>query len=115
MADGLSAGRDNRKYQRVSFKRGVRFKQNEHDVYQGELAQDLSAGGIRLRSNVFVPVGQEIVMGIQFRDFAEVVEVAGQVVWVRCNPYSETYVLGVQFREDSFLPRHRIARFIDSF
>jgi Tfp pilus assembly protein PilZ len=106
---------ENRKHPRVSFKRAVKVKLVEADISCGELAQDLSEGGIRVRSNVFIPVGEQVSVGLQLKDSDKVVELIGTVKWVRINPLSESYQLGVEFADaDMAYSRSRINRFISS-
>jgi Tfp pilus assembly protein PilZ len=113
--ESLRSGSENRKYPRVSFKRAVKFKRITADSYCGELAQDLSEGGIRVRSNVFISVGEQVSLGIQLKDSDQVVEVIGRVKWVRFNPHSEMYQLGVEFDDaETVYSRSRINRFISS-
>ena len=104
-------GTEGRKYPRVPFKKGVKCQLQGVEASTGELAQDLSEGGIRIRSNEFIPVGQEISVGIQLKDSDEVIEVIGRVVWVRFVPYTEVYQLGIEFNQDATYPRARIGRF----
>lgn len=108
-------GTENRKYPRVPYKNGIKFKAEKAEVAFSEAAQDLSAGGIRLRSSVFIPVGETVSVGIQLQD-KQVIEVIGKVVWVRYNPYAENYQLGVEFSQcdAQALSRSRINRLIDS-
>lgn len=107
-------GLEHRKYPRVPFKKGVKCRLFAEDVQNGELAQDLSEGGIRIRSNVFIPMGEAISLGIQLSETEEVVEIVGRVVWVRFVPYSEVYQVGVEFVKDAAFSRWRIGRFAGS-
>ena len=115
--DSFRSGQEHRKYPRVSYKEGVQCKGREAEVFQGELAQDLSSGGIRIRSNMFFPVGEQISIGIRLMDNGRVgrmVEAVGKVVWVRFNPYSDYYQIGVEFENNSNFTRSRINGFIGS-
>jgi len=106
-------GSESRKYPRVSFKRAVKFKMAEAELFCGELAQDLSGGGIRVRSSIFIPVGEQVSLGIQLKDVDQVVELHGKVKWVRFSPYTETYQLRFEFIEhETDFSRSRINRFI---
>jgi c-di-GMP-binding flagellar brake protein YcgR len=107
-------GSESRKYPRVAFKKAVRYQLRGDEDLLGEVAQDLSEGGIRIRSNVFIPVGQEVRVGVQLSDSDQIVEVSGRVVWVRFNPYSEVYQVGIEFSSESAFSRWRISRFAGS-
>jgi len=107
-------GSESRKYPRVPFKQGVKCQLRGEDVGFGEAAQDLSEGGIRIRTSVFIPIGQEVSLGIQFDQADDVIEITGKVVWVRFNPYSEVYQIGVEFADQAAFPRWRIGRFTGS-
>ncbi len=112
--ESFHIGVENRKYPRVPFKKSVKCAIGKDDVQSGEIAQDLSEGGIRIRSNVFISLGQEVSLSIQLGEEEDTVEVNGRVVWVRFIPYSEVYQVGIEFAQDAAFPRWRIARFTGS-
>ncbi len=96
---------------RVAFKRPVKYRLNDEDVFSGELAQDLSTGGIRLRCNTFIPVNAPVKVRIQFAPSSEVVDIEGRVAWVKSLLYGETFQVGFKFN-DGVLSRSRIAQYI---
>lgn len=104
-------GVENRKFVRVPFKCPVKYRLNEEDVFSGELAQDLSTGGMRLRCNTFLPLNSSVKVRVQFSPASEVVDIEGVVVWVRSVPYSEAYQVGLKFNEGVFA-RLRLAQYV---
>jgi len=66
--------------------------------FGGCLCYDISKGGMRLRSNDFVPLSTEMVFRVPLGP-EDVVEMAGEVVWTQKYPHAESYQLGVQFLE----------------
>ncbi|NTV29038.1 MAG: PilZ domain-containing protein [Candidatus Omnitrophica bacterium] len=112
--ENFHIGAENRKYPRVPFKRSVKCTIGKDDVQTGEIAQDLSEGGIRIRSNLFISLGQEVNLSLQLHEAEEIVEVTGRVVWVRYIPHSEIYQVGIEFAQEAEAPRSRIGRFAGS-
>lgn len=104
-------GVENRKFMRVPFKCPVKYRLNEFDVFSGELAQDLSIGGLRLRCNTFIPLHASVKVRAQFSPSSEVLDLEGNVVWIRSLPYSDAFQIGLKFNEEA-LSRSRIAQYI---
>ena len=109
--DANQTGVENRKFVRVPFKCPVKYRLNDQDVFSGELAQDLSTGGMRLRSNAFIPLHASVKIQVQFSPSSEVLDIEGDVVWVRTLPYGEIFQVGLKFN-DGFLSRSRIAQYV---
>lgn len=93
----MMPGKENRLYPRFEFRRPVRVGFDSDMVMQRDLALDLSAGGVRLRSSVFLPLGSELTVMLQEREDRGMISLLGNVVWVRYNPSSEIYTAGVKF------------------
>ena len=88
---------EKRQYVRVPFKEPVQFKREDWEVFDGSVAGDLSAGGIRLIVNEFITLHAPMILNIAFGEEAKLVTVNGRVVWVSIMPYSERYQIGIEF------------------
>jgi uncharacterized protein (TIGR02266 family) len=110
--ENLKPGIENRKYPRVAFRMPVKYRLNEVAPFCGELAQDLSEGGMRIRSNEFLPLGSRVSVRLQLDKDPRLVDVEGRVVWVKFIPYSEVYQLGIEFEDKMPAQRENIARFV---
>jgi len=96
-----------RKFQRVSFRDpvgcqipgSIPFGETVSEDFGGCLCFDISKGGMRLRSNEFVPLSTEMVFRVPLGP-EDVVEVAGEVVWTQKYPHAEQYQLGVRFLDE---------------
>lgn len=107
-------GADKRKFSRIPFKRTVKYRLDINQEPIAESSQDLGLGGLRIRSNEFIPVGQILEVGVQLVDSGEVVRLPARVKWVRYNPYSESYQLGLEFEQGELYPLSRISRFLSN-
>ncbi len=105
---------DVRRFKRVFFKRPVKVKPQGQEVFEGNLAQDLSQGGVRVFASEFVPLNSLVTVQVQLKDASKVLELQGRVAWVRFNPFSEDYQIGLEFAGDKLRTCEVIGRFIRS-
>ena len=105
---------DGRRFTRIPFKRPVRFSAFNGERCDSHIAQDLSQGGLRMLSSEFIPVHSVVSVQIQLKDREKVMDVQGRVVWVRYNPMTETYQMGLEFADDAAFQRAMISEFIRS-
>ena len=99
-----------RQYPRFQFDKPVSYRPNETESAKGALSRDISLGGIKMTVNEFVPFGSILEMGLDFPDLGKQVTVKGKVVWIRENPYSERFDIGIEF-----LPDEKTAAFVAAF
>lgn len=92
---------DHRKSPRVDFREPVRYavKDSERGPGRGGdcLSCDLSAGGIRIRADEFIPLQADLTLDFNLQPDAPLA-MEGRVAWVQKVPHAETYQIGVQFR-----------------
>ena len=112
--DSVFRNTDGRRFTRIPFKRSVRFGASHDDLSSSHIAQDLSQGGLRMLSSEFIPVHSLVGIQIQLKDTEKVMDVQARVVWVRYNPMTETYQMGLEFTEDAAFQRALISEFIRS-
>ncbi|MFH0754751.1 MAG: PilZ domain-containing protein [Candidatus Omnitrophota bacterium] len=105
---------DTRRYRRVTFKRSVKVSRLSRDVFDGNLSQDISQGGLRIFSTDFLPLHTLVTVRVQLRDEARVLEFPAKVVWVRVQPLSENFQIGLEFLDDQLRPNEEVARFVKS-
>ena len=103
---------DARRFTRVPFKRAVRIKAGAHEMFLGHAGHDISQGGLRVTSSVFFPVNRSLDLQFQLRDMDRVLDVCGRVAWIRFNPLTEMYQMGLDFSEESEFKRGLIMEFI---
>lgn len=102
---------DNRRqFPRFNFDKAVQYKPYEADATNGALGRDISLGGIKITVNDFIPLGAVLEMGLDFPELGKQVVVKGKVVWVRENPLSERFDVGL-----SFIPDEQTEAFITAF
>ena len=90
---------EKRRFPRFSFKEPVGYLRTEGLPENGSLGEDLSPGGVRIRVPEFIPLRTVLNLKIHLNNPVRVMDVKGQVVWVRQVPYSDTYDIGIQFFE----------------
>jgi len=112
--DNMGRNMEGRRFSRVPFKRAVRFSTLNSERSDSHIAQDLSQGGLRMLSSEFIPVHSLVSIQIQLKDREKVMDVQGRVVWVRYNPMTETYQMGLEFDDDAAFQRTMISEFIRS-
>jgi c-di-GMP-binding flagellar brake protein YcgR len=112
--DNMNRNIEGRRFARVPFRRSVRFSMPHRERVDSHMAQDLSQGGLRMLSSEFIPVHSLVNIQIQLKDREKVMDVQGQVVWVRYNPMTETYQMGLQFADNAAFQRAMISEFIQS-
>ena len=87
---------------RARFKDAIRFEPKDRAEFGGSVGLDLSATGLRMRFNDYVPVGSELVLQIHLNK-EKVIECVGKVVWVKKYPYSDHYQAGLEFESPESL------------
>ena len=112
--DNVYRNTEGRRFTRVPFKRAVRFSTPSSPRSDAHIAQDLSQGGLRMLSSEFIPVHSLLSIQIQLKERERVMDVQGRVVWVRYNPMTETYQMGLEFVRDAAFQRAMISEFIRS-
>lgn len=112
--DSVLRNTNGRRFMRIPFKRAVRYSALNSERSDSHIAQDLSQGGLRMLSSEFIPVHSLVTIQIQLKDCTRVMDVQGRVVWVRYNPMTETYQMGLEFTDDAAFQRAMISAFIQS-
>ena len=87
---------DKRRFRRVPFKEPVQFRTKDYLEPVGCVAHDISERGIRISSQDFIPLKEEVDLTLQM-DFGIQVDVQGRVVWVQRVPHAEYYQVGLEF------------------
>jgi len=90
-----------RQFPRIDFAEPVEYRLNEGIPASGSLGYNISEGGVRLRTDQFIPLNADMVLNFRLNSDAPL-SVPGKVVWVQKVPHAESYQVGVQF-DDSAL------------
>lgn len=91
---------EQRRFRRIPFREALGMEADTFEEFQGTTAYDLSAGGIRVRSEQFMALGTPMRIKFQLEN-GEVIVLNGKVVWIQKEPYGEYYQLGVEFQDDT--------------
>ena len=103
---------EQRRFPRAAFRRSVRFRPLDDALFSGQLAQDISQGGLRFTSSAFIPLGTQIKMQIKLEEEGRVLEVMGKVVWEKYLPHKDMFQLGLEFTGDASYVQWNIARYV---
>ena len=89
-----------RQFQRIRFAEPVEYRLTEGIPASGCLSYNISEGGIRLKTDQFLPLNADMILNFRLST-DEPVSVNGKVVWVQKVPHAENYHVGVQFDHSS--------------
>ncbi|HSV43836.1 MAG TPA: PilZ domain-containing protein [Candidatus Bathyarchaeia archaeon] len=104
---------DQRRFPRVPFRGSLDFGAAGAQDFQGTTGFDLSSGGVRMRSQEFIPLGDPVRVRFQLSEDKMVV-LTGKVAWIQKEPQGEYYQMGIEFEENpsNLLPRRSIQDYI---
>jgi len=95
---------DKRKFKRVEFKEPVQYRVLGCDMpdflpasfYSGTVSCDLGEGGIKFRSEKFIPIRALLAVEMTVAG-GDMLALEGQVAWIQKIPHAESYFLGLEF------------------
>ena len=90
---------EKRQYPRFAFSEPVSYQHTEGSQELGSMGEDISQGGVRIRVNEFLPLLKILNLRLHLNNPSRVLDVKGQVVWVRELPLGETFDVGIRFLE----------------
>jgi hypothetical protein len=93
-----------RQFERFSYREPISYRiPNGHGwdngllvTFGGVLGHDISEGGLRFRTQTFVPSGTRMQLTFTVPS-GKALTIEGQVVWVQKVPHSESYQMGFAF------------------
>ena len=106
---------EQRKYSRVPFRQALGVEAGKFEEFQGSIGFDLSAGGVRIRSEEFMSVGTPIRIRFKLEN-DELIVLRGKVVWIQKEPHGEYYQMGVEFYQEptNDFRRRRVQDYIEN-
>ncbi len=90
---------DKRRFERTEFREAVQYRFPEMPALNGSVGYDLSEGGVRFRTEEFLPHDAQVVIKLQLKTEREATLIA-RVIWVQKTPHDETYHVGCEFLEN---------------
>lgn len=107
---------DNRKFPRAEFRQAVRYRFPEASVLNGSVGYDLSCGGVRFRTEEFLPVDAQVVVNLSLKTEREAT-LDARVVWVQKVAHCDTYYVGCEFLDnrDNVFPRFVVKSFLELY
>ncbi len=92
---------DRRRYPRWQTRFPVRFRVlGRPRIYVGSLSRDVSAGGVRIVADRFVPKGSALEVELFLEKMKRMVPARARVVWLEQLPHgSDSFRLGLEFYE----------------
>ena len=106
---------DKRKFPRSEFREPVAYRLSESGVFNGSVGYDLSQGGVRFRSEDFIPQDAEVVINLELKPERKAT-LTGRVVWAQKVAHSEMYHIGCEFLENraNVFPLFIVKSFLES-
>ncbi|MBI3312035.1 MAG: PilZ domain-containing protein [Candidatus Omnitrophica bacterium] len=106
---------ERRRYLRLNFREPIRFRDVfKPHAYSGALARDLSAGGLRMSAQEFLPKDSKLVVVLDLPGVREPVRTISRVAWMQKERTSDRYDCGLEFvgisREDQEIIAGHIER-----
>ncbi len=95
---GEETVQNHRRFRRVIFREPYQLVTDRGESLGASVAFDLSVGGIRLRTEDFLPVNSRVSIRFSCSD-NRVVNLNGRVAWVQKVPHSDIYQAGLEFDE----------------
>lgn len=89
---------EKRRFPRIGMKKPVHFQFLDPSQYGDSLSGDISEGGLRLRVNEFIALGEILQLEFQLKSMQMIVLTA-KVVWVNKLRFTDQYEIGVEFIE----------------
>ena len=104
---------EKRRYPRVESNLPLQYKNIKKlsGVSMGSLASNISAGGIRFKTNEFISLACRLVVEINLPTIPKPIKAISKVAWIRKLPVGEQYELGIQFLEIAKEDKDHITNF----
>ncbi len=104
---------EKRRYPRVESNLPLQYKNIKKlsGVSMGSLASNISAGGIRFKTNEFISLACRLVVEINLPTIPKPIKAISKVAWIRKLPVGEQYELGNQFLEIAKEDKDHITNF----
>ena len=108
-----SSTEEKRRYPRVESNLPLQYKNLKKlsGVSMGSLASNISAGGIRFKTNEFISLACRLVVEINLPTIPKPIKAISKVAWIRKLPVGEQYELGNQFLEIAKEDKDHITNF----
>lgn len=105
---------EQRKYSRIPFRQALGVEAGKFEEFQGLTGFDLSAGGVRMRSEQFLAIGTQVRIRFKLEN-EEFIVLRGKVVWTQKEPEGEYYQMGIEFYQEpnNDFRRRRVQDYIE--
>ncbi|MBK1617392.1 hypothetical protein CKO42_02760 [Lamprobacter modestohalophilus] len=110
MSERQSAMMENRRFKRSAIECYAQLQLSPHQyggVNHG-LSQDLSEGGVKIRTFSQLPVDSSVVIHLGCSDNSEPLTMSGSVVWTSRDDGQEQWVIGIAFTDINDGTRKRL-------
>ncbi len=113
----MTRGADRRKYPRWQARFPVRFRLlGKPGTYVGSLSRDVSAGGVKIITDKFVPKDANLEVELFLENVKRLIPAKARVVWLEQLPYgSDSFRLGLEFREMNPRDRQYLLRLSEQY
>ncbi len=97
----MTIGKERRRYPRWDARFPVKIRElGEKGFYAGSLSRDISAGGIKIITDKFIPKGTQLALELFLENRKRLINAKARVAWLEQLPYrDDSYNVGLEFEE----------------
>jgi len=99
----MSAFEEKRRFSRIHGRFLLKYKdmRKENDEFRGTVSKNLSAGGVRFRSDRFISLACRLVVELNVPELVKPIRAVSKIAWIKKLPAGDDYEVGNQFLEIS--------------
>jgi len=107
---------EKREFDRLNINIPIKYKVvGKNSIYQ-TIMHDISDGGMRLMSKIFIPRSKKIVFELNLLKLRKTIVSAGELVWIRSHRYGNGfYEVGIKFNGLTDYQRKYLQYFINKY
>ncbi len=114
---GLMANfEEKRRYGRIHGRFALKYKdmRKKNEEFRGTVSKNLSAGGVRFRSDRFISLACRLVVELNVPELTEPIRAVSKIAWIKKLPAGDDYEVGNQFLEISRRDREIIQNMVNT-
>lgn len=111
----INSGSERRRFRRTALDSSVRYKFRYGNEFGSTLTRDISAGGLRINVDKFIPINTDFVVEFGLDRFSNLISAVAKVVWAKRLGFSDNYQLGLEFQEINESCRKSICDYVKFF
>ena len=105
---------EKRRFRRIEGRFPLKYKdlRKTDEESRGSVSKNLSAGGVRFRSDRFISLACRLVVELNLPTLAKPIKAVSKVAWIKKLPVGDDYEIGNQFLEIARQDKNIIQDFV---